>query len=120
MPREEDYPSYRSVAQAGLGLLLLILTGACTWIFSSLNDNDHHLAANDRWMQQIQDTQNEYAWRVQKNETAIDNLRTQKAEQAEVADLKAQLAATQSEVTLDREALHDLSDSFTREYKHNR
>ena len=99
-----------------------MLTGMCSVVLTILIDHASELNANGKWLTQLQDTQNEYAWRVQKNETAIDNLKTQKAEQAEVADLKAQLATMQRQVDTDQVALHDISDAFTREFplKHYR
>ena len=121
MPENQDI-TFRWVAQAALWLLALIITGMCSLALTILIDHSSELSANEKWMTQIQDTQNAYAWRVQQSETAIENLKGQKAEQAEVADLKAQLATTQRQVDTDQVALHDLSDAFTREFplKHYR
>lgn len=121
-PEEQDYINYRSVTRAVLALLALLVTGMCSLALTILIDHSSQLSANEKWMQQIQDTQNEYAWRVQKNETGIDNLKSQKAEQTEVMDLKAQLATMQRQVDTDQVALHDLANAFQREFpiKHYR
>lgn len=122
MPDNEDI-TYRYVAQAALWLLALIITGMCGLALSILSDHATRLNANEKWMQQIQDAQNAYVYRIQKNETAIDNMKAQKAEssvvtgqEAEINDLRAQLATTQKQLDGDQYALHTLSDAFTREF----
>lgn len=122
MPDNEDI-TYRYVAQAALWLLALIITGMCGLALSILSDHATRLNNSEQWMTKIQDSQNEYAWRVQKNEAAIDSLKSQKAEssavtaqEAEIGDLKTELATEQRQLDTDQYALHTLSDAFTREF----
>lgn len=102
MPDSEDI-TYRYVAQAALWLLALIITGMCGLALSILSDHAGRLNANEKWMTQLQDSQNSYAYRIEQNEAAV-------------RDLKAQQILIQHQMDLDQEALHDLADAFQREF----
>ena len=102
MPDNEDI-TYRYVAQVALWLLALIITGMCGLALSILSDHASRLNAIEKWTTSIQDTQNEYTWRAQQSE-------------GEIRDLKAQQVLIQRQLDRDQDALHDLSDAFTREF----
>lgn len=102
MPENQTVP-YRLVAQVALWVLALFITGASGLILTTLNDHADRLNTNEKWMQQLQDSQNLYAYRIEQNEAAV-------------RDLKAQQILIQHQSDLDQEALHDLADAFQREF----